>query len=111
MEEYVSIVRGIEMGSSFQFYCVCCELNMILYEGIKKNPKINCVNFFCFNCSKISHHDQCGDCGERLLYSIKIPEEAKKIKIEEEISLEIRLRCPKCSSQNTILTKLGEWGY
>ena len=57
MEEYVSVIRGIEMGRSFQFYCMECELNLILYEGIKKNPQINCVNFFCFNCNKITHHN------------------------------------------------------
>ena len=111
MAEYVSIVRGIDMGRSFQFYCMECEINMILYEGIKRSPSLNCVNFFCFNCNKISHHDQCTDCGDKLLYTIKIPQEQMQKKIDEENQLAIKLRCPKCSSNDTVLTLLGEWEH
>ena len=113
MEEHISILRGIEMGRSFQFYCMECEINMILYEGIKKSPDIDCVNYFCFNCNKISHHDQCIDCGERLAYTIKIPQEVKnkKLEEEEENNLALKLHCPRCGSQDTILTLLGEWKH
>ncbi len=112
MEEHVSIVRGIDMGRSFQFYCMECEINMILYEGIKKSPNVDCINYFCFNCNKISHHDQCVDCGDRLLYTIKIPQEIRHKKTdEEENNLALNLRCPRCGSQDTILTLLGEWEH
>ncbi|NPD89698.1 MAG: hypothetical protein HGN29_13385 [Asgard group archaeon] len=111
MEEHTSIVRGIDMGKSFQFYCMECEINLILYEGIKKSPSIACVNFFCFNCNKISHHNQCIECGDILLYTIKIPQEQKQKRTEEENHLAIKLRCPKCESNNTLLTLLGEWEH
>ena len=109
MEKYVSIFGGIEMGRSFQFYCMVCDLNLILYHGIRKSSKINSVNFFCFDCNKVSHHDQCIICGEKLYYTIKIPEELAIISTEEDIPLEIKIVCPRCDSLNTVLTLVGEW--
>lgn len=111
MEEYISVVRGIDMGKSFQYYCMECELNMILYEGVKKSPSVYCVNFFCFNCNKISHHDQCTICNDKLHYTIKIPQEREQRGTEEEDQLALKLKCPKCTSQDTVLTLLGEWEH
>ena len=110
MDKLVDSIGGIKTGRSYQFYCISCELNMILYEGIKKSSKISSVNYFCFNCNKISYHNQCLDCGEKLYYIVKIPEEKDKINQGEEKPLEIKLKCPRCESTETLLVLMGEWG-
>ena len=99
------------MGKSYQFYCIECELNLIIYEGISKSPKKSSTNFFCFNCNKISYHNQCVDCGEKLFFTISIPKEKKQIAFEEENSLEMKLKCPKCESTNTLLILMTEWRH
>ncbi len=103
------LINGNEIKKSYQFYCITCELNVMLYEGIKKPSKYLSVNFFCSNCNKVSYHNQCSDCGDRLYYSISIPKENKRIIYEEENSLEIKLKCPSCYSADTLLTLVGKW--
>ena len=109
MEKYISVFGVIDMGRSFQFYCMSCDLNLILYQGITRSSKIDSVNFFCFKCNKVSHHDQCIICGEKLYYTIDIPNEIEVISTEEDVPFEIKLVCPKCDSLNTVLTLLSEW--
>ncbi len=97
------------MGKSYQFYCKECELNMILYEGIKYKPDDTSINYYCFNCNKISYHNTCIDCGDKLYYSIEIPKKKRKMVSSSEQPIEIKLSCPKCRSKETILAKIGEW--
>ena len=97
------------MGKSYQFYCKECELDMILYEGIKYKPDNASINHYCFNCNKISYHDACLDCGDKLNYSIEIPKMKRKMSTSYDQLIEIKLECPGCNSNETILTKIGEW--
>jgi len=97
------------MRKSYQFYCNCCELNLILYKGIEKKYNKETTNFYCFNCHKIAYHDQCVDCGEKLYYAVEIPKEKKYSVLEEENSIEIKLECMRCKSKDTKLMLIGEW--
>ncbi|MCK4896063.1 MAG: hypothetical protein KAS47_04590 [Candidatus Heimdallarchaeota archaeon] len=99
----------MKMGKSYQFYCRECELDMILYEGIKYKPDNASINHYCFNCNKISYHDACLDCGDKLNYSIEIPKMKRKMSTSYDQPIEIKLECPGCNSNETILTKIGEW--
>jgi Zn finger protein HypA/HybF involved in hydrogenase expression len=99
----------MKMGKSYQFYCKECELDMILYEGIKYKPDDTSINYYCFKCNKISYHDACLDCGDKLYYSIEIPKKKRKMPTSSDQPMEIKLACPKCRSKDTILTKIGEW--
>ncbi|MCG3224529.1 MAG: hypothetical protein H7647_08690 [Candidatus Heimdallarchaeota archaeon] len=99
----------MKMGKSYQFYCKECELNMILYEGIKCKSDNTSINHYCFNCNKISYHDSCLDCGDKLHYSIEIPKKKRKMSTSYDQPIEIKLECPSCNSKETILTKIGEW--
>jgi len=97
------------MGKSYQFYCKECELNVILYGDIKNKSDDNSINYYCFKCNKISYHDTCLDCGDKLYYSIEIPKKTRKMASSSDQLIEIKLTCPKCLSKETILTKIGEW--
>ena len=97
------------MRKSYQFYCNCCELNLILYKGIKKKYRKKTINFYCFNCHKISYHDQCVDCGDKLFFAVEMPKEKIYSSLEEENSIDLKLECMRCKSKNTELTQIGEW--
>ncbi len=96
------------MRKSYHFYCNQCELSLILYKGIKKKYKKS-TNFYCFNCHKISHHDQCIDCGEKLYFAAEIPKEKNFSVFEEENSIDLKLVCMRCKSKDTKLMLIGEW--
>ena len=98
------------MRKSYQFYCNCCELNLILYKGIEKEYNKESTNFYCFKCHKISYHDQCVDCGDKLHYAVEIPKE-KKYSLEEENSIDLKLECMRCKSKETELKQIREWAY
>ena len=97
------------MGKSYQFYCLSCELNIILYEGIKKGSEVSSVNYYCFKCNKTSNHDQCAECGEKLYYTMEIPKEQNNESNEEENLLNLSFKCPRCGSKDTIFIFMGEW--
>ena len=97
------------MKRSYQFHCKCCELNLILYKGIEEKYSKESTNFYCFNCHKISHHDQCADCGDKLYFAVKIPKEKRYSVLEEENPIELKLECMRCKSKDTELTLIGEW--
>ncbi|MCG3257668.1 MAG: hypothetical protein KAU62_16315 [Candidatus Heimdallarchaeota archaeon] len=97
------------MRKSYQFYCNCCELNLILYKGIEEKYKKKTTNFYCFNCHKISYHDECVDCGDKLYYAVEVPKEKKYSVLEEENSIELKLQCMRCRSKDTTLVIIGEW--
>ncbi|MBY9000035.1 MAG: hypothetical protein KGD64_03905 [Candidatus Heimdallarchaeota archaeon] len=82
---------------------------MILYEGVTKKREESPINYFCFNCNKVSYHNTCIDCGDKLIYAVKIPKNQRKLQSSADSPLEIKLVCPKCKSSETILTKIGEW--
>jgi len=97
------------MRRSFQFHCKCCDLKLILYKGVGKDYKKNSTNFYCFNCHKISYHNQCVDCGDKLYYAVEIPEIKKRLISDEENSIDLKLQCMRCKSKDTILIMVGEW--
>jgi len=71
------------MRKTYQFRCKSCKLNFLLYKGIGKKRRKESINFYCFNCHKISYHDKCVDCGEKLFFIIEIPKERQISALKE----------------------------
>jgi len=101
--------KGDTMRRSYHFHCKCCKLNLILYKGVAKEYNISSTNFYCFNCHKISYHNQCVDCGDKLYYAVEIPETKKHPISDADNSIELKLQCMRCKSKDTALTMVGEW--
>ena len=97
------------MRKKYQFYCNECKLDLFLFKGIMKKDSIESVNFYCFNCHKISYHDKCNDCGDKLYFIIEIPKNSQISSLKEGENLELNLECMRCLSEDTKLRLICEW--
>ncbi len=97
------------MLKTYQFYCKKCKLLLTLYKGNSKGDSKEKVNFYCFNCHKISYHNKCNDCGEKLYFIIEIPQERQISALKEGTSLKLNLECMRCKSEETELILIREW--
>ncbi len=96
-----------EMDEVYLFKCLECELEFKLRKGVGGSSTSPRTRFYCQEYGKISIESQCRQCSQYLKRVI-FPLEGNTIKLEEA-GEELKVKCPHCSSNQTILTLLDKW--
>ena len=95
------------MNEVYQFKCLECNLEFKVGCGVGGSPNNLKTRFLCEDCGKISmnnHCDICGKCLKRLIF----PLTGNIVELEETRDGP-KLRCPHCTTENTVLTLIDRW--
>jgi len=99
------------MGEIYLVKCLACDLEFKFERGLGGSTVYPKVRFYCEECGNISMEPQCKLCEKYLsrdLSRVVFPLEGFTIKIHEEGN-KIRVKCPHCASDQTVLTLLDKW--
>ncbi|MHA1408588.1 MAG: hypothetical protein ACTSSG_14580 [Candidatus Heimdallarchaeaceae archaeon] len=95
------------MVELYLFKCLECGLEFKLGRGKGGRNIYPSTMFFCEKCEKLSTQHKCETCGK---YLKRIIYPTKRIELDLcETEGEIRVKCPNCMSDHTLLVPLDKW--
>ncbi|MCE7747272.1 MAG: hypothetical protein GPJ51_02675 [Candidatus Heimdallarchaeota archaeon] len=95
------------MAEVYQFKCLECDLEFKVGCGVGGSSDYPRTRFLCVDCNKVSMDSKCEHCG-KYLKRVIFPLQGNTYHLEE-CEEGLKLPCPHCSSDHTVLTLLDKW--